>query len=95
MTAVPYAAGKTPASLTVSDLNGDGALDVAVADGGSGEVNVLLGDGLGGLQPALVFPVGGTPAFVLAANLDGDTRKDLALGDGSSGTIYVLLNATP
>jgi hypothetical protein len=36
-------------SVAVDDLDGDGRLDLVVADDGSDSVSVLLGDGSGGL----------------------------------------------
>jgi hypothetical protein len=41
-TAASYAAGSGPSSVAVGDFNGDGNLDVAVADSGSAMVSVLL-----------------------------------------------------
>jgi hypothetical protein len=55
-----YLVGSFPRSIVVGDSNGDGKLDVAVADSGSNDVTVLLGDGSGGftLVPGNPFSVG-------------------------------------
>ena len=42
---VPFATGTSPSAVAVGDLNGDGWPDVAVANGGSNNVSVLLNDG--------------------------------------------------
>ena len=38
-----FAAGSVPVSVAVGDFNGDGKLDLAVANGSSNNVSVLLG----------------------------------------------------
>jgi hypothetical protein len=40
--ATPYAVGQTPFSVSASDFDGDGALDLATANWDSGTVGVLL-----------------------------------------------------
>jgi hypothetical protein len=42
--AIEHAAGVNPVSVTAADLNGDGALDLAVADEGLGKITVWLND---------------------------------------------------
>jgi hypothetical protein len=55
-TAVSYAAGAVPSSVTVGDFNGDGILDLAVAnDTVVGNVSVLLGNGDGTFQTAVNY----------------------------------------
>ena len=44
--------GDAPVALAVADLDGDGATDLAVANGSEDSVSVLLGDGLGGFVAA-------------------------------------------
>ncbi len=99
--AVPYATGvashSAPESVAVADLNGDGHLDVAVANGdasnGSGAgVSVLLGDGTGALSGKQDFAVGDGPISVAIADLDGDHQPELITANASASTISVLHN---
>ena len=46
------------AGIVTGDFNGDGKLDIAVANTGDGTVSVLYGKGDGTFQPALTLTVG-------------------------------------
>src|SRR5690242_18197659 len=50
--------GVFPFSVAVGDFNGDGHLDLAVANIDSNDVSVLLGNGDGRFQPARSFSAG-------------------------------------
>jgi len=75
------AVGPSPISVVTGDLNGDGNLDVAVANQGSSDVSVLLGAGDGTLAPETRYPVGTlTGAYAGAlriVDIDGDGHVDL------------------
>src|SRR5689334_10247051 len=47
----PFAVGTRPQSVSVGDFNGDGKHDLAVANSGSNNVTVLLGNGAGAFTP--------------------------------------------
>ena len=85
------AGGGNSESVAAGDFNGDGKLDVAVANAGSNTVSVLLGDGLGAFGTAQVFAVGMKPEFVVAGDVNGDGILDLAVANVNSGTVTVLL----
>ncbi|MBO6741185.1 MAG: VCBS repeat-containing protein [Phycisphaerales bacterium] len=59
-----YPAGSYPQSVSLGDLDGDGDLDMAVANWGSDDMSVLLnnGDGTFGLQTS--YAVGDMPQSV-------------------------------
>jgi hypothetical protein len=85
-----YAAGYAPGSVALDDLDGNGRLDLAVANEG---VSVLLGRGDGGFRAKVDYDVGGGyPGVVAIQDLNGDRRPDLVTVNGSSGTVSVLLN---
>jgi hypothetical protein len=86
-----YAVGSTPDSVAVADLNGDGKLDLIIANAGSNTVSVLLGNGAGGFASAISFNVGAGPASVAVGDLNGDGKLDLAVANTGSSTVSVLL----
>jgi hypothetical protein len=89
----PFAVGTNPESVAVGDFNGDGIPDLATANWGSGNVTVLLGNGLGGFTaaPGSPFPVGTNPRSVTVGDFNGDGIQDLAIANNSSGNVTVLL----
>lgn len=80
--------GNGPNGTVVADLNGDGKLDVVVADWcvnnvvpcPSGAVGVLLGNGDGTLRLAVTYNSGGIYATGLAVgDLNGDGKPDIVV----------------
>ena len=83
--------------IALTELNGDGRTDVLATDSGAAALLVLLGDGVGGLQPFGPRPTGlsGAAASVAAGDVNGDGVTDavaggdasfaLLLGDGGGG----------
>ena len=89
-----FAVGNFPRSLTAGDLDGDGDLDLVVANQNDDEVTVLLNDGSGGFSEAPGSPVavGDEPRNVTTSDLDGDGDLDLAVANFFDNNITVLLN---
>src|SRR5207245_2738785 len=85
-----FAVGTNPQSVAAGDFNGDGGPDLAVANSGSSNVSVLLGNGDGTFQAARTFAAGTTPASVAVGDVNGDGRPDLAVAN--SGSIYGAYN---
>jgi hypothetical protein len=86
----PIPVGSTATAIVAGDFNGDRHLDLAVADSGSNEVSILLGNGDGTLQPAVTYTVGFFPNAIVAGDFTGDGRLDLAVANGDD-TVSVLL----
>jgi uncharacterized protein (DUF2141 family) len=92
---VDFVAGISPSSIALADFNGDGRLDVVVANSGSNDVLVMLGDGAGGFASTTHYPAGRTPKAVVVGDLDEDGNLDIAVGDlnlaETHGDVSVLL----
>jgi hypothetical protein len=74
----PFPCGKEPNDIAVADLDGDGALDLVIANTGTPYLTVLLGDGHGRFTPAPHSPFA-TPSEphvhgVAVANFTGDGK---------------------
>src|SRR5262249_4517674 len=99
--ATPYPTGSVlPSSVAIGDLNGDGRLDLAVANYGSpisfvpaGTISVFLAAGNAACPAPTHAPTGtGQPRAqsVAIGDLNGDGRLDLAVANGGH-SISVLL----
>ena len=77
--------------MAIGDLNGDGHLDLAVANYSSTAVSVLLGDGAGRFGPHTDFPTGDFPWAVAIGDLNGDGHLDLAVANKTLAEVSVLL----
>jgi Bacterial Ig-like domain (group 3)/FG-GAP-like repeat len=97
-TVVTYNSGEGyQSSVQVADINGDGKLDLLLANLDSNTVGVLLGNGDGTFQAVVTFGSTGQYAeSVAAADVDGDGKPDLLVlnevcGGTDIGCIGVLL----
>jgi len=82
--------GDNSESVLTADFNGDGKLDLAVANAHSNNISVLLGNGDGTFQAARTFTVGSGPEFVAVGDFNGDGKLDLAAANFHSNTVSVL-----
>jgi hypothetical protein len=83
--------GQNASAVTVADVDGDGYLDVLVANqcligdpacASGGGASVLHGNGDGSFMPAVTYGSGGTNAFFIAvADVSGDGAPDLVLAN--------------
>lgn len=90
---VDLEAGLNPVALAIVDLDGDGALDLAVADAYylASSVSVFLGNGNGSFQPRYDYPTGSGPRDVVAADVNRDGIPDLLTANAVDETVSILL----
>jgi hypothetical protein len=86
-----YTTGGFPSSVVVADFNGDGHLDLAVADFLDGNVAVLLGEGNGTFQAARYYAVGVSPCSLAVGDFNADGYIDLAVANFNADTVTILL----
>ena len=89
----PYQVGSgylSSDSIVVADFDGDGILDLAVANQADGSVTVLRGNGTGGFArfPLSPFAAGAGPVAIAVSDFNGDGFPDIAAT--SSGSLVVL-----
>jgi hypothetical protein len=96
--AAVFPAGSFPQSVAVGDLDGDGRLDLAVANQGDPSlgfadagVSVLLGDGTGSFGVATTLRAGTYAIAVAIADLNGDGKQDLAVANFGGPSVSILL----
>ncbi|MDP2342491.1 MAG: FG-GAP-like repeat-containing protein [Deltaproteobacteria bacterium] len=90
-----FACGLSPVAIAVGDLNGDGKLDLAVANNGSNSASVLLnttgtGAAAATFSSSIDIPTGSTPRGVAIAELTGDGRLDVVVTNEASDNLTVL-----
>jgi probable HAF family extracellular repeat protein len=87
-----YDAGRRPLGVSLGDLDGDGNLDMAVANSGSGDASVLLNTGDGTFAAETRYAAGDLPRSISLGDLDGDGDPDMVVVNGGSDDASVLLN---
>jgi len=87
----PIVLGQYLTAIIAADFNGDGNLDLAVADSFANTVTILLGNGDGTFAALTPIPVGTQPEGLVAGDFNADGKLDLATANYTDGTITLLL----
>jgi hypothetical protein len=91
----PFACGKSPNDIAIADLNGDGNLDLLVANTETPYLTILLGDGKGGFAPSPHSPFD-TRSYphvhgVAVGDFNGDRKLDAVTDDWGHNQILMFL----
>ena len=85
------AVGTSPNGVISVDFSGDKILDLAVANYGSNNVSIVLGNGDGTFLSAVPYNVGIGPSALTAGDFAGNGKLDLAVANFGDNTVSILL----
>jgi len=88
---VDYTTGRSPRSVAAGDFRGIGIQDLAVANAGSNDLSIFLGNGDGSFRLAATVVVGTNPYYVTTGHFHDSGILDLAVVDSGSNAISILL----
>jgi hypothetical protein len=90
---VVYGAGQGPKSIAIGDFNGDGHLDLAVANEEDDNVSIYVGNGNGAFtRSQVLYGVGQYPASIAIGDFNGDGHPDLVVANSGDDNVSVLIN---
>ena len=79
-------------SIALADMNGDGHLDIVVADQYTNNAIVLLNQGNGAFAPGDHYPIGFEPIGIVPADMNGDGRPDIVMASYTTHSVDVFFN---
>lgn len=84
--------GSYPSPNDTADFDGDGRIDLAVANINGDSASVLLGSGNGGYLSSFEQATGSTPRAIVAVDADADGATDLVVANLGSSNLSYLRN---
>jgi hypothetical protein len=90
-----FATGSSPSAIATASFRGNGLTDVVVGTqnpaAGTGTLQVLFGDGKGGLTPSSTIPLTVGPSSVVVTDFNNDGFPDI-VSTGTDGSLLLFLN---
>jgi len=87
---VPLGQRASPSDTT--DFDGDGIVDLVVANLDANSVSIVLGNGDGTMAKSQDLPVSGEPRGVAVADIDGDGDADVVNTNADGDNMSILVN---
>jgi FG-GAP-like repeat/IPT/TIG domain/Secretion system C-terminal sorting domain len=96
---VNFATGTKPFSATIGDIDGDGKVDLVVANGTSGTISVLRNTSVAGYITVSSFAskvdfATGAVVYPAIGDVDGDSKPDIVFANYTFTTVSILFNDT-
>jgi hypothetical protein len=95
---INYQLGNIPYNVTISDLDGDGKPDLAVATRNASSISVLKNTGTNGnisFADHVEYYDGYNQRYVFAANMNGDGKPDLVTPNPNGNNFSIFVNEWP
>lgn len=86
-----FSSGTCPVAIAAADFNGDGKIDLVIADFEGTSVSVLLGHGDGNFNAPVDYPVGSFPDSVAVGDFNHDGKLGVLVANNGSNTALLLL----
>lgn len=87
-----FSVGNRASPSEPADFNGDGHVDICVANINDDTVSVLLGRGDGTFGPQQVVSVGDAPRGIAVLDVDGDGDLDIVNTNATGSNLSVMIN---
>jgi hypothetical protein len=87
-----YIVGNSPIGIIAADFNGDGKIDLAVANTNDNTVSILIGRGDGSFLPQTAIAVDAAPLWLTSGDFNNDGKIDLITANLGGGTFSILLS---